>query len=139
MFSLLGSLDAWPSQQWAQCPGSRNALCSFTLRTVFASLMDGVDCEALFALFGVAPYADAPSTGSGTVLWRNEEAQPHRRGRRGVDGRRGQRRRPGHPRGHRHERDDTDTRDYLRFIASLYEEWDRLESQGDDSGLPPAP
>ena len=49
-----------------------DALCRFTLRTVFASLMDGADCEALFALLDAALYADAPSTGSGTVLWRNE-------------------------------------------------------------------
>ena len=47
-------------------------LCRFTLRTVFASLTEGADCEALFALLDAALYADAPSTGSGTVLWRNE-------------------------------------------------------------------
>ncbi|EFW09077.1 CrcB family protein [Actinomyces sp. oral taxon 178 str. F0338] len=66
-------MDAGPSRQWAQCPGSCEGLCRFTLRTVFASLMEeGADCEALFALLGSALCADAPSTGSGTVLWRNE-------------------------------------------------------------------
>lgn len=38
-----------------------------------------------------------------------------------------------------HERDDADTREYLRFIASLHEEWDRLESEGNDSVLPRRP
>ena len=27
------------------------------------------------------------------------------------------------------EQDDADTREYLRLIASLHEEWDQLESQ----------
>lgn len=41
-----------------------------------------------------------------------------------------------------HERDDADTHEYLRFIASLHEEWDRLESDGsdgNDSVLPRRP
>lgn len=47
-------------------------LCRFTLRTVFVSLMEGADCETLFALLDAALYADAPSTDSGTTLRRNE-------------------------------------------------------------------
>lgn len=35
-----------------------------------------------------------------------------------------------------HERDDADTREYLRFIASLHEEWDRLEAMGSTSVMP---
>ena len=66
------SLDAGPSRQWAQCPGSCEDLCRFTLRTVFASLMEGADCETLFALLDAALYAHAPSTDSGATLRRNE-------------------------------------------------------------------
>ncbi len=66
------SLDAGPSRQWAQCPGSCEGLCRFTLRTVFASLMEGADCETLFALLDAALYAHAPSTDSGATLRRNE-------------------------------------------------------------------
>lgn len=47
-------------------------LCRFTLRTVFASLMEGSDCETLFALLDAALYSGAPSTDSGTTLRRNE-------------------------------------------------------------------
>ena len=35
-----------------------------------------------------------------------------------------------------HEQDDADTREYLRMIASLHEEWDRLESQASASVMP---
>ena len=35
-----------------------------------------------------------------------------------------------------HEQDETDTREYLRLIASLHEEWDRLESQASTSVMP---
>ena len=35
-----------------------------------------------------------------------------------------------------HEQDDADTREYLRLIASLHEEWDRLESQASASVMP---
>ena len=63
-----------PAHWMRGLPGSGRSegLCRFTLRTVFASLMEGADCEALFALLGAALYTDAPSTCSGTVLWRNE-------------------------------------------------------------------
>ena len=35
-----------------------------------------------------------------------------------------------------HEQDDADTREYQRLIASLHEEWDRLESQANTSVMP---
>ena len=35
-----------------------------------------------------------------------------------------------------HEQDDEDTREYLRLIASLHEEWDQLESQASASVMP---
>ena len=35
-----------------------------------------------------------------------------------------------------HEQDDADTREYLRLIASLHEEWDQLESQASTSVMP---
>ena len=35
-----------------------------------------------------------------------------------------------------HEQDDADTREYLRLIASLHEEWDRLESRASASVMP---
>ena len=35
-----------------------------------------------------------------------------------------------------HEQDDADTREYLRLIASLHEEWDQLESQANVSVMP---
>lgn len=35
-----------------------------------------------------------------------------------------------------HEQDDADTREYQRLIASLHEEWDRLESQASASVMP---
>ena len=35
-----------------------------------------------------------------------------------------------------HEQDDADTREYLRLIASLHEEWDQLESQASASVMP---
>ena len=35
-----------------------------------------------------------------------------------------------------HEQDDADTREYQRLIASLHEEWDRLESQASTSVMP---
>ena len=35
-----------------------------------------------------------------------------------------------------HEQDDADTREYLRRIASLHEEWDQLESQASTSVMP---
>ena len=35
-----------------------------------------------------------------------------------------------------HEQDDADTREYLRLIASLHEEWDQLESQANVSVIP---
>ena len=35
-----------------------------------------------------------------------------------------------------HEQDDEDTREYLRLIASLHEEWDQLESQACASVVP---
>ena len=35
-----------------------------------------------------------------------------------------------------HEQDEADTREYLRLIASLHEEWDRLESQASTSVMP---
>ena len=35
-----------------------------------------------------------------------------------------------------HEQDDADTREYQRLIASLHEEWDRLESQACASVMP---
>ena len=35
-----------------------------------------------------------------------------------------------------HEQDDADTREYQRRIASLHEEWDRLESQASASVMP---
>ena len=35
-----------------------------------------------------------------------------------------------------HEQDDEDTREYLRLIASLHEEWDRLESRASASVMP---
>ena len=35
-----------------------------------------------------------------------------------------------------HEQDDADTQEYLRLIASLHEEWDRLESQASASVMP---
>ena len=34
------------------------------------------------------------------------------------------------------EQDDADTREYLRLIASLHEEWDQLESQASTSVMP---
>ena len=35
-----------------------------------------------------------------------------------------------------HEQDEADTREYLRLIASLHEEWDQLESQASTSVMP---
>ena len=35
-----------------------------------------------------------------------------------------------------HEQDDADTREYLRLIASLHEEWDQLESRASASVMP---
>ena len=35
-----------------------------------------------------------------------------------------------------HEQDDADTQEYLRLIASLHEEWDRLESRASASVMP---
>ena len=39
-------------------PMSAEALCRYALRSIFASLMDGGECETLFALLDAALYDD---------------------------------------------------------------------------------
>ena len=39
-------------------PMSAEALCRYVLRSIFASLMDGGECETLFALLEAALYDD---------------------------------------------------------------------------------
>lgn len=39
-------------------PMSGEALCRYVLRSIFASLMDGGECETLFALLDAALYDD---------------------------------------------------------------------------------
>lgn len=38
------------------CPMSAEALCRYVLRSIFASLMDGGECETMFALLDAALY-----------------------------------------------------------------------------------
>ena len=40
------------------CPMSAEALCRYVLRSIFASLMEGGECETLFALLDAALYDD---------------------------------------------------------------------------------
>lgn len=54
------------------------SLCRFTLRSIFASLMEGSDCEAFFALLDAALYADAtlyadPAPSVGATLYIDAE------------------------------------------------------------------
>lgn len=48
------------------------SLCRFTLRNIFASLMEGADCEAFFALLDAALYA-APAPSVGATLYIDAE------------------------------------------------------------------